>query len=564
MWLLFVKGESKAQRILGLTLIAVGVCGLIVNHLITREKEREVATEGTVRERYPYEPEEVVVYLGSERFIYDASKIREGIVIKPFDRISLSQEMKITKSEKGLLLSTTIRSADDRIIATVVDNDWAVNPHNYFRRNYDDSAVEVIDDYGTPVLQLELCDLGTLRICGIFVSDTCHSIVTERGAVFSKNKLTEPNTRKVLTERNLKIEPWFIHGKNSLGKRTPYGKELLERYKEAVSLRYSMASEYLALSNKDLQNEALSLAEQLKDSLKKELDKFHKGKTDCSNKMYEQNIRARAIALRSEMLYRLPKGLGPLKGFSDYIDPIHIVHILEVVADLENLALNLTERRSFATLGDKAVYSILFPDPAERNRTDRDRSASEEQVNDFLSRAKCREGVDYRLLNKTYPEGYVLFLVGNRTTTLVNIPDTSLLRSDHYIDWDKLRIDKVTDEGIRISICDFNMANYHMGGIISLNLEKSHTQPTLQLRTCRLTVVTEIISDNIESCLFVLGFRRSKLVGSGVTLYGSNITMDCDLILGGRKVNGIAPHKGIVLKGKIQLEPGSQNGVDVK
>jgi hypothetical protein len=49
---------------------------------------------------------------------------------------------------KETVISMTITSADGKIVGVIVDNEWEINPSNYFRRNYDSAGIEVMDPEG--------------------------------------------------------------------------------------------------------------------------------------------------------------------------------------------------------------------------------------------------------------------------------------------------------------------------------------------------------------------------------------------------------------------------------
>jgi hypothetical protein len=55
-------------------------------------------------------------------------------------------------------VSTAIRDRHGNIVADIVDNEWRVNPNNVFDRNYSDNALEVKDNAGNVILQMELID----------------------------------------------------------------------------------------------------------------------------------------------------------------------------------------------------------------------------------------------------------------------------------------------------------------------------------------------------------------------------------------------------------------------
>ena len=74
----------------------------------------------------------------------------------------------IRKTQEGLLVSAIVRSVDGKVAARIVDNVWIVYDKRYLLRNFDSSAVEVIDDYDVPVFQIEYLFLDTIKVGGVF------------------------------------------------------------------------------------------------------------------------------------------------------------------------------------------------------------------------------------------------------------------------------------------------------------------------------------------------------------------------------------------------------------
>src|SRR6266403_4636858 len=77
----------------------------------------------------------------------------------------------ITKRSGIISVSGEFKSLDGKIRAELIDNQWTVNHNNYFRLNHDESACEVIDDYGVPWLQVERLTPASVRINGAFISE---------------------------------------------------------------------------------------------------------------------------------------------------------------------------------------------------------------------------------------------------------------------------------------------------------------------------------------------------------------------------------------------------------
>jgi len=92
-------------------------------------------------------------------------QMSEGVVVQPLGRYA---PFSISRDNNGLLISAIVHSLDGKIIAKIQDNEWVLNPNNYFRKNFDRSALEVIDEYDIPVLQIEYLDESRIKIGGIF------------------------------------------------------------------------------------------------------------------------------------------------------------------------------------------------------------------------------------------------------------------------------------------------------------------------------------------------------------------------------------------------------------
>ena len=95
-------------------------------------------------------------------------QLNEGEVLQP---IGLNVPFSIRSDSNGLLISAIVHSLDGKVIAKIYDNEWVLNQNNYFRKNFDSSALEVIDEYDIPVLQIEYLDESTIKIGGIFYTE---------------------------------------------------------------------------------------------------------------------------------------------------------------------------------------------------------------------------------------------------------------------------------------------------------------------------------------------------------------------------------------------------------
>jgi hypothetical protein len=76
----------------------------------------------------------------------------------------------ITTGDDGKIkVSTVVRDRSGELIARLEENEWSEKPANRFDRNYSDSALEIIDDWGDVVLQVRLVG-NVVQLQGKFYS----------------------------------------------------------------------------------------------------------------------------------------------------------------------------------------------------------------------------------------------------------------------------------------------------------------------------------------------------------------------------------------------------------
>ena len=77
----------------------------------------------------------------------------------------------IRKTSKGIYLNITIRSRNGRIVAEIIDNEFHINPNNYYRRERPDvSSLTVYDQEGNAVLNVHYINATAIKILGVFNS----------------------------------------------------------------------------------------------------------------------------------------------------------------------------------------------------------------------------------------------------------------------------------------------------------------------------------------------------------------------------------------------------------
>jgi hypothetical protein len=63
----------------------------------------------------------------------------------------------------------------------IKDNEWEINPNNYFKRTYSELGLEVTDNFNLPILQVKVIDENTVALHGVFISKTTVVVATESG-----------------------------------------------------------------------------------------------------------------------------------------------------------------------------------------------------------------------------------------------------------------------------------------------------------------------------------------------------------------------------------------------
>jgi hypothetical protein len=199
---------------------------------------------GTLKPRYPQSNKNTIEsYTGvgtdqtSQIFTVQLS---EGVVLQPLGRYA---PFSISKDTNGLLISAVVRSLDGRIVAKIHNNEWVLNPNNYFRKNFDKSALEVIDEYDIPVLQIEYLTENHLKLGGIFYLEekeiselypdfpttpkdmNPRAVISLRGTILTMGKggymtISRNTSPMELRNKASHIETWFDYSKpNKLGVR---------------------------------------------------------------------------------------------------------------------------------------------------------------------------------------------------------------------------------------------------------------------------------------------------------------------------------------------------------
>jgi hypothetical protein len=290
----------------------------------------------------------------------------------------------IKKTTDGLLISLIIYDWDRKIVAEIINNRWTRNPPLSWRYNYDDSSLEIIDNYRIPVLQIEYIDNYTIRFAGVFRSGNdpvseeypdfpCDlenakgifempknsSIFVGRGKTFGPAYPAVSQLQTALTIARKMIWPWFDYSNPEVfGKRLPdsiiqplisneekqkYVKCSNEQLKEIAiqftkSLSGFVSNFKEANKNDDFDiDDFLSMSQEeqeriLQQQRTRDLKRFEHYLNE-----YKDKFQKEAIIFRDAFIERLP--LEPKYYFDYYLyeNPTNMIGVQKIMEDLERL-----------------------------------------------------------------------------------------------------------------------------------------------------------------------------------------------------------------------------------
>ncbi len=160
------KKRQKEKRVNGWNLLGVifgivGILGTIITAVAYRaylNDKRTIPTSGKIDAPKPADKR--ILAIGSARFIVDSA---DGVLIREDNDPLIS----VHKFNDKLFVSAVIRNTKGEIVARLDDNEWQLNSKNYYDRNFNQKAIEVVDHSGNVVLQV--VDLGDIiHFAGIF------------------------------------------------------------------------------------------------------------------------------------------------------------------------------------------------------------------------------------------------------------------------------------------------------------------------------------------------------------------------------------------------------------
>lgn len=164
----FINKKSRVSTSIKIIIIVLGVVFCLITAFYTFTKDPVSQQAGTLKPKFsrPYKTNnKVATSVGMDQMSQLFTvQMDEGVIVQPLGRYA---PFSIKRVGDGLLVSAIIHSLDGKVIAEIRNNEWRLNPNNYFHKNFDKSALEVIDEYGIPILQVEYLDGNNIKIGGV-------------------------------------------------------------------------------------------------------------------------------------------------------------------------------------------------------------------------------------------------------------------------------------------------------------------------------------------------------------------------------------------------------------
>jgi hypothetical protein len=382
---LFLLKKGWLSKTVAISLIVLTTIAGLINNYQSFAKSPSSQIVGVLTPKYQrsYKQETagIAIHGNTGNQIYTI-QMKENVVVQPFGRMV---PFSLERTKKGLLISMVTQSSDGKITAKMIRNKWVLIPKDGFRTNFDAHALEIIDDYDIPVLQIEYLDAVTLKIGGVFFPESqnissisiyhdfpsvpdnvgevalfsmgSNVIILGKGVMITRGKPNTPSEKEeIRTIAKSSIEPWFDWtDPEKIGIRKK------QEVDKSVVISKSDRKKYSKLTNEQLKAQALTFVHDLRELLSmcdKEIkaawDTFKSGgdsnalrafeSDECKKRTeaeYNRRFKIEAIILRDELISRTPNISVDSLPSSFYENPVNLFGCDDISNDLEKLANNL-------------------------------------------------------------------------------------------------------------------------------------------------------------------------------------------------------------------------------
>lgn len=223
---------------------------------------------------------DITVYFGSNTMIKCVEDVGSDRILRPVEG------MEIVFAKDSIRVSAKAISTDGKIVAQLTENEWDINPNDSFKMNFDKTALEVVDRYGCPVLQVEFLGRQTVKLAGLFESEG--SVVRATDAGLAVSVLSDPRS-VAATQSDLKQQALIFRypRERHFGERAETSNELsmdeISRSPEYKQLK----KKYARMSNQELKKETVTLVVEM-GSIEREVSKEFPKTPELTREMLEE------------------------------------------------------------------------------------------------------------------------------------------------------------------------------------------------------------------------------------------------------------------------------------
>lgn len=128
----------------------------------------------------------------------DALNLEDAEIVRYHSNI-LPLPIKVKVVNKEVFVSMKITSADGKIMGEIVNNEWELNTNNYFRRNFDSTGFEVIDQEGIIKVSIDIRRGAVIYVHGVMYWNDAYVVMP---SVRHQGKLPlEESTRRIKADK---------------------------------------------------------------------------------------------------------------------------------------------------------------------------------------------------------------------------------------------------------------------------------------------------------------------------------------------------------------------------
>jgi hypothetical protein len=201
----------EKHRKAGLRIVACGILLLVIDfgdsltdRISSSSEAEKTATTGRLDPTERGQGEREVTLIFGSNTVY-----MPWIGRNPFKALDVYfsswNDFEMWFSESGeLQISAVFRSPDQKVVAQMIANEWELNPNNYFKRNYNDTCLEVINEYNVPQLQIIIRSGDVVLLRGIVPATEGKFWMLD-----SVGALLDSVSDLATTSKSLKLKPLF-------------------------------------------------------------------------------------------------------------------------------------------------------------------------------------------------------------------------------------------------------------------------------------------------------------------------------------------------------------------